>query len=251
MLPWRSPRTANPDVTTAPPLPLRQPVVRAMRTSPNSANSGHCLTPYPLRLVNVTESGIAGPVHRSHEHRVRGSISPHRRGAPPRLSQRGDGGIPGLRHACAHRRRNAQRSKSPCVCVHWTADHPMRIGSDDSTAHGCASPISEALPIRFQPPSAAIRHPASICPRRTLHHAPPDPFAVEYRSPCLSSLWGLCRKVPKRPPPRQVDIVKPTYQPSKAEPNEDVRISAAFEEAVDALTRPVEINYTPRPPRRG
>ena len=62
---------------------------------------------------------------------------------------------------------------------------------------------------------------------------------------------GLCRKVPKRPPPRQVDIVKPTYQPSKAELNEDVRVNATFEEAVDALTRPVEINYAPRPPRRG
>ena len=61
---------------------------------------------------------------------------------------------------------------------------------------------------------------------------------------------GLCRKVPKRPPPRQVDIGKPT-SPSKAELNEDVRVNATFEEAVDALTRPVEINYVPRPPRRG
>ena len=42
--------------------------------------------------------------------------------------------------------------------------------------------------------------------------------------------------MPKRPPPRQVDIVKPTYQPSKAELNEDVRVNATFEEAVDALT---------------
>ena len=57
--------------------------------------------------------------------------------------------------------------------------------------------------------------------------------------------------MPKRPPPRQVDIVKPTYQPSKAELNEDVRVNATFEEAVDALTRPVEINYVPRPSRRG
>ena len=48
-----------------------------------------------------------------------------------------------------------------------------------------------------------------------------------------------------------MDIVKPTYQPSKAELNEDVRVNATFEEAVDALTRPVEINYVPRPPRRG
>ena len=33
--------------------------------------------------------------------------------------------------------------------------------------------------------------------------------------------------------------------------NEDVRVNATFEEAIDALTRPVEINYVPRPPRRG
>ena len=56
--------------------------------------------------------------------------------------------------------------------------------------------------------------------------------------------------MPKRPPPRQVDIVKPTYQFSKAELNEDVRVNATFEEAVNALTPPVEINFAPRPPRR-
>ena len=55
---------------------------------------------------------------------------------------------------------------------------------------------------------------------------------------------------PKRQPPRQVDIVKPTYQPSKAELNEDARVNATFEEAVDALTRPVQINYIPRPKSR-
>ena len=64
------------------------------------------------------------------------------------------------------------------------------------------------------------------------------------------SPWGLCKKVPKRSPRRQLDIVKPTYQPSKAELSEDVRVDAMFEEAVDALTRPVEINYVPRPARR-
>lgn len=55
---------------------------------------------------------------------------------------------------------------------------------------------------------------------------------------------------PKRQPPRQVDIVRPTYQPSKAELNEDVRVQATLEEAVDALTRPVSINYIPRPKKR-
>ena len=57
--------------------------------------------------------------------------------------------------------------------------------------------------------------------------------------------------MPNRPPPRQVDIVKPTYQASKAHLDEDVQVNATFEEAVDALTRTVEINYVPRPPRRG
>ena len=36
---------------------------------------------------------------------------------------------------------------------------------------------------------------------------------------------------PKRQPPRQVDIVKPTYQPSKAELGEGAPVQATFEEA--------------------
>ena len=54
---------------------------------------------------------------------------------------------------------------------------------------------------------------------------------------------------PKRPP-RMVDIVAPTYQPSKEELEEDVRVDASFEEAVDALAQPVKINYIPRPKAR-
>ena len=52
------------------------------------------------------------------------------------------------------------------------------------------------------------------------------------------------------PTARQVDIVRPAYQPSKAELNEDLRVDASFEEAVDALTRPVTVRYIPRPKRR-
>ncbi len=52
---------------------------------------------------------------------------------------------------------------------------------------------------------------------------------------------------PKRPAPRVVDIVAPTYQPSKEELEEDMRVDASFEEAVSALAQPVEINYVPRP----
>ena len=51
-------------------------------------------------------------------------------------------------------------------------------------------------------------------------------------------------------PPRIVDVVAPMYQPSKAELEEDMRVRATFEEAVEALTRPMEIRYIPRPKRR-
>ena len=54
---------------------------------------------------------------------------------------------------------------------------------------------------------------------------------------------------PRRPPHRVVDIVRPTYQPSKAELEEDMRVRATFEEAVEALARPVEINYVSHPKR--
>ena len=71
---------------------------------------------------------------------------------------------------------------------------------------------------------------------------------------------GLCRKVPKPPVTpsalscnfsvSQVDVVAPTYQPSKAELDEDMRVWATFEEAVEALTQPVKVRYIPRPNRR-
>ena len=46
---------------------------------------------------------------------------------------------------------------------------------------------------------------------------------------------------------RAVEIVSPSYQPSKAELEEDMRVNATFEEAVDALTMPVNIRYIHRP----
>ena len=48
-------------------------------------------------------------------------------------------------------------------------------------------------------------------------------------------------------PPRDVEIVRPVYQPSKSELGEDMRVGATFDEAVDALTRPVRIRYIDRP----
>ena len=55
---------------------------------------------------------------------------------------------------------------------------------------------------------------------------------------------------PKRPAPREVEVVHPSYQPSKAELEADTRVDATFEEAVQALVRPVRIRYVPRPKRR-
>ena len=50
-----------------------------------------------------------------------------------------------------------------------------------------------------------------------------------------------------KPKPRDVEIVRPVYQPSKSELEEDMRVDATFDEAVDALTRPVRIRYIDHP----
>ena len=55
----------------------------------------------------------------------------------------------------------------------------------------------------------------------------------------------------KPPEPRVVDLVHPSYQPSKAELEEDLRVDATFEEAVQALARPVKVQYVRRPKRSG
>ena len=47
--------------------------------------------------------------------------------------------------------------------------------------------------------------------------------------------------------PREVEIVESSYQPSAAELNEDMRVDATFDEAVDALAMPVMITYIERP----
>ena len=48
-----------------------------------------------------------------------------------------------------------------------------------------------------------------------------------------------------------VEVVHPSYQPSKAELEEDMRVNASFEEAIKALVRPVRLRYIPRPKRPG
>ena len=51
--------------------------------------------------------------------------------------------------------------------------------------------------------------------------------------------------------PHEVRIVPAAYQPSKAELEEDLRVDASFDEAVDALARPMRIRGISRSPRRG
>lgn len=51
----------------------------------------------------------------------------------------------------------------------------------------------------------------------------------------------------RKPKPREVEIVRSGYQPTKEELVEDMRVDATFEEAVDALTRPVSIRHIDRP----
>ena len=51
------------------------------------------------------------------------------------------------------------------------------------------------------------------------------------------------------PKPREIEIVHPSYQPSKADLEEDVRIDASVDELVDAVLLPVKIRYIPGPKR--
>ena len=54
----------------------------------------------------------------------------------------------------------------------------------------------------------------------------------------------------KRPATREIEIVHPDYQPSRAELEADARVDATLEEAVRALVSPVRIRYIPRPKRK-
>ena len=47
--------------------------------------------------------------------------------------------------------------------------------------------------------------------------------------------------------PLVVEVVHPSYQPSKLELEEDMRVDAAFNQAVDVLVKPVIIRYVSRP----
>ena len=47
--------------------------------------------------------------------------------------------------------------------------------------------------------------------------------------------------------PREVEIAHPSYQPSKPELEQDIRVDANFEEAADALAQLVSTGHIARP----
>lgn len=52
---------------------------------------------------------------------------------------------------------------------------------------------------------------------------------------------------------REIEIVHPSYQPSRAELREDLRMGStrkAFERTAKALVRPVKVRYIKRPRKR-
>ena len=56
-------------------------------------------------------------------------------------------------------------------------------------------------------------------------------------------------KKPKQPPTRTVDVVDPSYQPSRKQLREDLRVDATFEELSKAVIQPVKIRYVK--PKKG
>lgn len=54
-------------------------------------------------------------------------------------------------------------------------------------------------------------------------------------------------KRPETNQPKTVEIVRTTYQPKKREKEETLRTQVGFEQAVDAVLRPVRIKWVDRP----
>lgn len=53
----------------------------------------------------------------------------------------------------------------------------------------------------------------------------------------------------KLPPRRDVEVIDPSYQPSKAELEEDLRLHSTFEDTVRAILRPANVRYV-KPAKR-
>ncbi len=50
-------------------------------------------------------------------------------------------------------------------------------------------------------------------------------------------------KKPKKPQARTVDIVHPSYQPSRKQLREDLRVDATFKKLVKAVVQPVKVRH--------
>ena len=50
--------------------------------------------------------------------------------------------------------------------------------------------------------------------------------------------------------PKTVELVKSTYQPTKAEKEEEFRVDASMEEIADAVLSPVKIRWIDKPRNR-
>ena len=58
-------------------------------------------------------------------------------------------------------------------------------------------------------------------------------------------------KKPKQPQIRTVDVVDPSYQPSRAELRKDLRLDATFKEMAKAVVQPVKVRHVkPTKPKR-
>lgn len=53
----------------------------------------------------------------------------------------------------------------------------------------------------------------------------------------------------QQPEPREITLIHPSYQPCKAELEEDLRVNATFEQLTAAVVRPVKIRYA-KPQRK-
>ena len=60
----------------------------------------------------------------------------------------------------------------------------------------------------------------------------------------------MSRPATSKRKPKTVELVRTSYQPTKAEKRERFRTTASFEEAVDALLSPVNARWIDRPRNR-
>ena len=54
----------------------------------------------------------------------------------------------------------------------------------------------------------------------------------------------------QQPKPRKVKLVKSSYQPSKVELQEEVKLDCSFDELFQAMFQPVDVEWIERPEKR-